>query len=64
MQRVFPKLQQALNTASTEFHIETAKAFAAILEKRAISNHVFTQTFLPSILYHIDNRDQGEQYKY
>ncbi|KAL0281131.1 UNVERIFIED_CONTAM: hypothetical protein PYX00_002216 [Menopon gallinae] len=58
MQRVFPKLQQALNTASTEFHIETAKAFATILERRAISNHVFTQTFLPSILYHIDNRDQ------
>lgn len=60
MQRVFPKIQQALNTASTEFHLETARAFITILEKKAIHHHAFSQTFLPSILYHIDNRDPGK----
>ncbi|KAK6645033.1 hypothetical protein RUM43_001309 [Polyplax serrata] len=58
MQRVIQKIQQALSNATTEFHIETARSYSVILQKKAVSPNVFALNFLPSVIYHIDNRDQ------
>lgn len=59
MHRVIPKIIQCLSNASTEFHIEAARIFSIMLEKKTIGSNTFAQTLLPSIILHVDNRDQG-----
>ncbi|XP_053596607.1 serine/threonine-protein phosphatase 4 regulatory subunit 4-like isoform X4 [Microplitis demolitor] len=58
IQRLMPKMQQTLPTASTEFHVAASSTFKTILEQRLVSHSTFTQTFLQSILNSLDSKDQ------
>ncbi|KAK0172362.1 hypothetical protein PV328_005690 [Microctonus aethiopoides] len=59
IQRLMPKMQQTLPTASTEFHVAASSTFKTILEQRLVSHSTFTETFLQSILNSLDSRDQN-----
>ncbi|KAI4495206.1 hypothetical protein M0804_001407 [Polistes exclamans] len=57
MSRVVPKMQQALATACTEFHIAAASTFKTILEQKLVSHSIFSQTFLQTIINSLESRD-------
>ncbi|XP_023712368.1 uncharacterized protein LOC111867096 isoform X2 [Cryptotermes secundus] len=57
MQRILPKVQQGLPSASAEFHLAASSTFLTILEKKLVHPRTFTQTFLQGILSSIDSRD-------
>ncbi|XP_043490793.1 serine/threonine-protein phosphatase 4 regulatory subunit 4-like isoform X2 [Polistes fuscatus] len=57
MSRVVPKMQQALVTACTEFHIAAATTFKTILEQKLVSHSIFSQTFLQTIINSLESRD-------
>lgn len=57
--KVLPKMQQSLPTASVEFHIAASAAFKTILEQKLVTQTIFTQLFLQSILTSLDNKDFG-----
>ncbi|XP_015185621.1 PREDICTED: serine/threonine-protein phosphatase 4 regulatory subunit 4-like isoform X1 [Polistes dominula] len=57
MSRVVPKMQQALATACTEFHIAASSTFKTILEQNLVSHSIFSQTFLQTIINSLESRD-------
>ncbi|XP_068083242.1 uncharacterized protein [Anabrus simplex] len=57
MQRVVPKVQQALPQASAEFHMAASHTFLTILEKKLVHPRTFTQTFLHSIVSSLESKD-------
>ncbi|XP_014294821.1 serine/threonine-protein phosphatase 4 regulatory subunit 4 isoform X2 [Halyomorpha halys] len=58
LQKLFPKMQQSLPNASTEFHIATSQTVKTIIEKKIIPTDMFVQTFLHTILIGLEHRDQ------
>lgn len=55
--KMVPKLQQALPGDGAEFHMIASSTFRTILEQKLVPPSVFTQTFLASIVACIDSRD-------
>ncbi|CAH1396742.1 unnamed protein product [Nezara viridula] len=57
LQKLFPKMQQSLPNASTEFHVATSQTVKTIIEKKIIPTDMFVQTFLHTILLGLEHRD-------
>ncbi|KAK3911921.1 Serine/threonine-protein phosphatase 4 regulatory subunit 4 [Frankliniella fusca] len=55
--KMVPKLQQALPGDGAEFHMIASNTFRTILEQKLVPPSTFTQTFLSSIVASIDSRD-------
>ncbi|KAK7872082.1 hypothetical protein R5R35_004566 [Gryllus longicercus] len=54
MQRIVPKILLALDKASKEFHVAAALTFYTILEKKLVHPKTYAETFLRSMVEHID----------
>lgn len=55
--KMVPKLQQAIPGDGAEFHMIASNTFRTILEQKLVPPATFTQTFLSSIVASIDSRD-------
>ncbi|XP_014250273.1 serine/threonine-protein phosphatase 4 regulatory subunit 4-like isoform X2 [Cimex lectularius] len=57
MQSIVPKMQQSLVGGSTEYQVVASRTVLTILKDRLIPMDSFVNTFLPTILSSMDNRD-------
>jgi len=55
--KVVPKLCDILPTASAEVQLSASKAFQEIIEQELVATHIFTSTFLPTVLSQLESRD-------
>lgn len=57
MKRVVPKIRELLPVAQAELQSEACSIFQKLIKEGTVSNAVFAQTFLPSMLGCMDSKD-------
>ncbi|KAL1121949.1 hypothetical protein AAG570_003357 [Ranatra chinensis] len=57
IEKIVPKMQQALPTGSTEYHMLASQTIKTVIQKNLIPMDTFIETFLHPILASMDNRD-------